>query len=63
MRRIKVERERRGWTQQELAKRTGIAQSDISQIERGKKDIFPSWSERLQTAFGMGEELFKELRP
>ena len=34
---ILVQRRRRGWTQTELAKRSGISRARISDIERGKE--------------------------
>jgi transcriptional regulator with XRE-family HTH domain len=35
---------------------TGIAASDLSQIERGARPAFPGWRRRLAHAFGMPEE-------
>ena len=46
-------RERRtelGWTQTELAKRTGIPQADISRIENGRLDARWSTIQRISTA-------------
>ncbi len=46
-------RERRidlGWTQAELAKRTGISQADISRLENGHLDARWSTIQRLLTA-------------
>lgn len=46
-------RERRielGWTQAELAKRSGIPQADISRIENGRLDARWSTIQRLSTA-------------
>ena len=46
-------RERRielGWTQAELAKRTGIPQADISRIENGRLDARWSTIQRISTA-------------
>jgi len=46
-------RERRtelGWTQAELAKRTGIPQADISRIENGLLDARWSTIQRISTA-------------
>jgi transcriptional regulator with XRE-family HTH domain len=34
---VKVERQRRAWSQQELARRAGIAQAHISKIELGQR--------------------------
>lgn len=44
-----------GLTQQELAKRTGIAQSDISKLERGSAN--PSLRTLRRLAAGMGKKL------
>ena len=44
-----------GLTQQELAKRTGIAQSDISKLERGNAN--PSLRTLRRLAAGMGKKL------
>jgi transcriptional regulator with XRE-family HTH domain len=40
--RLYLERLRRGMTQTELARRTGIAQGNLSNIEKGKQDILVS---------------------
>jgi transcriptional regulator with XRE-family HTH domain len=40
--RLYLERLRRGITQTELARRTGIAQANLSNIEKGKQDILVS---------------------
>ena len=34
---LKRRREQRGWTQEELAERSGLAQGHISQIEKGER--------------------------
>lgn len=44
-----------GLTQQELAQRTGIAQSDISKLERGNAN--PSLRTLRRLAAGMGKKL------
>lgn len=52
-------RERRielGWTQTELAKRTGIPQADISRIENGHLDARWSTIQRISTALATIEE-------
>lgn len=36
---VLVHRRRRGWTQSELAKRSGLSRSRISDIERGKESF------------------------
>lgn len=52
-------RERRielGWTQAELAKRSGIPQADISRIENGRLDARWSTIQRLSTALANTDE-------
>ncbi|HRC08714.1 MAG TPA: helix-turn-helix domain-containing protein [Miltoncostaeales bacterium] len=52
-------RERRielGWTQAELAKRTGIPQADISRIENGRLDARWSTIQRIATALATTEQ-------
>lgn len=52
-------RERRielGWTQAELAKRSGIPQADISRIENGRLDARWSTIQRISTALAATRE-------
>ena len=52
-------RERRtelGWTQAELAKRTGIPQADISRLENGRLDARWSTIQRISAALATTEE-------
>ena len=51
-------RQRSGLTQKELSERTGIAQGDISKLERG-----PSLRTLQRLATGMGMSLHIEFRP
>lgn len=48
-------REKSGFTQKELSEKTGIAQGDISKIERGKTNVSLFTLSRL--AKGMGKTL------
>ena len=57
---IKV-RDEQGITQQELAERTGIRQSNISRFEGGNYN--PSLAFLSRIAKGLGMELHIELRP
>ncbi|MCD8347176.1 MAG: helix-turn-helix transcriptional regulator [Lachnospiraceae bacterium] len=57
---IKV-RDEQGITQQELAERTGIRQSNISRFEGGNYN--PSLEFLTRIAKGLGMELHIELRP
>lgn len=45
-----------GWTQAELAKRTGIPQADISRIENGRLDARWSTIRRISTALATTEQ-------
>jgi transcriptional regulator with XRE-family HTH domain len=45
--RIRAERLRRRWSQQELGYRAGIQATDISRIETGRLIPYPSQAERL----------------
>jgi predicted transcriptional regulator len=52
-------RERRielGWTQAELARRTGIPQADISRIENGRLDARWSTIQRISAALASTDE-------
>ncbi|MDR3543953.1 MAG: helix-turn-helix transcriptional regulator [Desulfosporosinus sp.] len=39
-------------TQKELAERTGIPANIISDLERGKRQMSPSWAKRIAEAVG-----------
>lgn len=57
---LRTERLRRGWSQEEVARRTGIGQATLSKIENGVWPVvYPSWRKRLVKLFKMpGDELF-----
>lgn len=63
MSRLREARKRRGLTQFELAKRTGIHPTDIGKVEAGIiLKPFPGWRKRLAQALGLSEEeLFGEV--
>ena len=52
---IRANREQRGWSQSELARRSGLTQGHINQIEAGKR-LNPSVEvlQRVAQAFGVG---------
>jgi transcriptional regulator with XRE-family HTH domain len=50
---VKLCRSQKGWTLRELAKRTGIAISHLSMIERNQRDASMSVMRALANAFGM----------
>jgi len=53
---IKEEREKRGWSQVMLSIKTGgIAPSDLSAIENGKKVPHPGWRRRIARALQLDE--------
>ncbi|MFA6030862.1 MAG: helix-turn-helix transcriptional regulator [Elusimicrobiota bacterium] len=52
-RRVRGERHRRGWTQEELGERAGMHPSYIGQIERGTKKISLAALQRLAKALAV----------
>ena len=58
---VRAEREARGLTQKQLSERTGIAQTDISKLERGNAN--PSLRTLQRLAAGMGMKVKIEFVP
>lgn len=58
--RLTVERERRGWSRSELARRAGMHPADVGRLEAGKAYLWPAWRRRLSQAFGLPEEVLLE---
>ncbi|MFN2444082.1 MAG: helix-turn-helix domain-containing protein [Vicinamibacterales bacterium] len=59
---LRAERKRRGWSLTRLSGLTLISASDLSQIERGQRHVYPGWRHRIAEAFGLPEShLFSEL--
>lgn len=56
MNQVRAERVRRGWSLNRLAQLTGIAASDLSQLERGERRAFPAWRRRLSVVLKLREE-------
>ena len=50
---IQMLRELKGWTQENLAKLSGISATNISLLENGKVDIGKKRAENLARAFGV----------
>jgi ribosome-binding protein aMBF1 (putative translation factor) len=51
--RLKVERLRKGWSQQDLAYHARMAVSDVCRIERGWMRPYPGHAARLAAALGL----------
>lgn len=61
MNKVRVYREKKGFTQFELAKRCNIFPADISKIENGLIKAYPKWRERISRALQVNQEiLFSE---
>lgn len=63
MLRLRLERQRRGWSQTRLTELTGISTSELSQIERGQRRAFPGWRRRIAAAFNLPEAYLFETVP
>ena len=50
---ILKERNRRGWTQDELAKRSGVSRLTIQKLESHAKDVKMSIVEKIAEGFGL----------
>lgn len=50
---IQILREKKGWTQEELARRSGINANNISLLENDRVDIGKRRAEQLAKAFGV----------
>ena len=50
---ISILREKKGWTQKELARRCGISPTNLSMLEHDRIDIGKKRSEQLARAFGI----------
>jgi ribosome-binding protein aMBF1 (putative translation factor) len=51
--RLRLERQKRNWTQQDLAVKVGMHSSEICRIERGYMKPYPRHAERLESLFGI----------
>lgn len=52
--RLKELRERKGWSQTELARRAGLQNTVVNRAERGQNSITLKTLEKLAKAFGVG---------
>jgi transcriptional regulator with XRE-family HTH domain len=50
---LKLVREDQGWSQRDLAARSGVAPNTISQLERGERQAMPSTVRKLANALGV----------
>src|SRR5215204_7110426 len=50
---LKLVREDQGWSQRDLAARSGVAPNTISQLERGERKAMPSTVRKLADALGV----------
>ena len=58
---LRKERERRGLSLLDVTMKTGISPSNLSEIERERRYVYPGWRRRIAQAFNMPEsELFEE---
>jgi ribosome-binding protein aMBF1 (putative translation factor) len=61
MMRITQERERRGWSRSELARRARMTPADVGKIESGRLRAYPGQAARLAHALRLPvDELFVE---
>ena len=56
MKRLRVERERRGWSRAELARRARLNAVTVGLIEAGRLVPYPSQLRKLAGALGLGVE-------
>ena len=60
---IKEMRQRKDWTQRELAEKIGINQSMVAQIERGTKTVTLPLGKQIAEVFGCTlDDLFNDVR-
>jgi transcriptional regulator with XRE-family HTH domain len=60
--RLKIERERKGLSQSQLARKCNIHPSTLSRLEAGKTYAYPKWRRSLARVLGVpADELFAEV--
>lgn len=62
-RRVRLLREQRGWSQGDLAKASGVGQSQISKIEAGDQDARVGTARRLAQALGVSIDVLAGYEP
>ncbi|MYT34259.1 MULTISPECIES: helix-turn-helix transcriptional regulator [unclassified Streptomyces] len=60
--RLRRLREERGWTQEELADRTGYSDTHVSAVETGRRSPTPRFAKSSDNAFGTGDQLERQSR-
>ncbi|MFI6861864.1 helix-turn-helix transcriptional regulator [Streptomyces sp. NPDC050421] len=60
--RLRRLRDERGWTQDELAERTGYSGTHISAVETGRRSPTPRFSHSVDKAFGTGDQFERQGR-
>lgn len=67
MKRLTLERQRRGWSKAEVARRAGLHPSQIGWFESGRMVPYDSSLRKIAAAFGMDEseapDLLEEVSP
>jgi transcriptional regulator with XRE-family HTH domain len=58
---LRAAREKRGWSQAELARRAKMNQQTVSQIENGRLIPFPGQVKKLSKALGLSVSEFEKL--
>lgn len=62
--RLQQYREKKGWTQEQLSKASGVSQSYISELEKGKKQPRVIYAKMLAKALGVPlDELIEDDQP
>lgn len=60
--RLRTLRDERGWTQDELAERTGYSGTHISAVETGRRSPTPRFANSVDKAFGTGDQFERQGR-
>ncbi len=61
MRRLRLEREDRGWSRSELARRARMSAPDIGKIESGRLNPYPSQLTKIAEALGVDSDVAEAL--
>lgn len=58
--RLTLERERRGWSRAELARRARMHAADVGKLEAGKAYPYPAWRAKLARVLGVNADALFE---